>query len=389
MLKDFFLRYKHKSLGNKPTFDRIIFLVALSLLLISLVLISSASVHEAFVDTSDSAFYLKRQLINIAISLVVAFFTCMIATSWFKQYSFHLIFIILISLVLVLIVGREINHAKRWISLGFMNIQPAEFLKLFWILYFSGYASRKIEEVRNQLKGFIKPLAFLALISGLLLLQPDFGSLVVVTAITFGILFVAGARLLKYIVTVLCLSVVGGLLIWIQPYRMARVMSFLNPWEDEFGSGYQLTQSLIAFGRGGFTGQGLGNSVQKLGYLPESHTDFVTAILGEELGFVGMCVIILLEFIIVYKAISLSFSILRTGPIYQGFVSFGIGLWFCLQTVINIGAASGALPTKGLTLPLVSYGGSSLIVFCAAISILLRIDFEWRNKKIIWDKYEK
>ncbi len=172
---------------------------------------------------------------------------------------------------------------------------------------------------------------------------------------------------------------VGALLILTQPYRMARVTSFLDPWKDQFGSGYQLTQSLMAFGRGGLFGEGLGNSIQKLGYLPEAHTDFVTSILGEELGFVGVMAVIVLEFVIIVKAVLLAFRILDRAPAFQGFAAFGIGTWFCLQTVINIGAASGALPTKGLTLPLISYGGSSLIVSLAAIGILLRIDFEFRH----------
>ncbi|MBQ4246124.1 MAG: FtsW/RodA/SpoVE family cell cycle protein, partial [Succinivibrio sp.] len=186
----------------------------------------------------------------------------------------------------------------------------------------------------------------------------------------------------KYIVVGVIMGIICILLIKFSPYRARRVTSFLDPWSDEFGSGYQLTQSLMAYGRGGVTGEGLGNSYQKLGYLPEAHTDFVTAIFGEEFGFIGMCVLILLEFVIVYKAISLGFKILKEDAIYQGYVAVGIGAWIALQTFINIGAASGGLPTKGLTLPFISYGGSSLMVFCTAIGILLRIDYEWRNKVI-------
>ena len=236
--------------------------------------------------------------------------------------------------------------------------------------------------VRHMLSGFIKPLCFIGFIAGLLLMQPDFGSLVVVTAITFGILFVAGAGLLKYVSTLSLVALAGAIIIWVQPYRLARITAFLDPWQDRFRTGYQLTQSLMAFGRGGLTGEGIGNSIQKLGYLPEAHTDFVMSIMGEECGFIGVCFVILLEFIIVAKAIMLSAKILKQKVMFQGYVAFGIGMFFCLQTVINIGAASGGLPTKGLTLPLISYGGSSLIVCMWALAILLRIDYEWRTQKL-------
>ena len=205
----------------------------------------------------------------------------------------------------------------------------------------------------------------------------------VIVALTFGILFVAGAGFTLYILLFLGFALLLGLLVVIAPYRMARFMSFRDPWAYEFGSGYQLTQSLMAFGRGGLTGEGLGNSIQKLGYLPEAHTDFVTAILGEEFGFVGMCILILLELIIIIRALNLSFRILKRAPCFQGYVVFAIAEWFALQTFINIGVASALLPTKGLTLPLVSYGGSSLLISMMAIGILLRIDFEWRNRILV------
>lgn len=364
-------------------FDRSLLLVCVALMIISIVLISSASVQEAYNSTGDSYYYLKRQIVFFGAGIVCGLVVTAIPSQTWFNWSVPLLFISFFLLLLVLVIGREVNEATRWISLGPVNLQPAELLKLFWIIYFSSYTCRKIEMVRHEIAGFIKPMCFIATIALFLLLQPDFGSLVVVTAITFGILFVAGAGLLKYIVILAVVVVAGGIIIWIQPYRLARVTAFLDPWQDRFGSGYQLTQSLMAFGRGGLTGEGLGNSIQKLGYLPEAHTDFVTAILGEEMGFIGVCVVILLEFFIVAKAIRLSSRILRLGPTYQGYVAFGIGLMYCLQTVINIGAASGGLPTKGLTLPLISYGGSSLIVCMAALGILLRIDFEWRNRKLI------
>lgn len=372
----------NNKLSQIALFDRTIIFVSLILLLISIALIYSASVQEAFNKTGDAYFYVKRQTAFIVVAVTWGILMTSIPSKTWFDITLLLMGIVIILLIVVLIVGREINEAKRWISLGPVNLQPAEFLKLFWIIYFSSYISRKIDKVRNSTLGFVKPIIMLTGIAALLLLQPDFGSLVVVTAITLGILFVAGAGLLKYLILTLALSVLAGFLIWLQPYRVARVVSFLDPWQDQYGSGYQLTQSLMAFGRGGLTGEGVGNSIHKLGYLPEAHTDFVMSILGEELGFIGVCFVILLEFIIVFKAILLAIRILRKKVQFQGYVAFGIGTFFCLQTVINIAVASGALPTKGLTLPMVSYGGSSLIVCLWALAILLRIDFEYRTQKL-------
>ncbi len=366
-------------MGTKPTFDRGLLLCVLALLGISVVLINSASVMEAFTRFGDSAYYLKRQLVYVVLGLFVFIFCATIPTAQVQRFAMTLLLFSIALLILVLIVGREINEAKRWIELGFFNIQPAEILKLSWIIYLASYSSRKTEEIRKLTKGFLKPLFLIGFIAALLLAQPDFGSLVVVTSITFGILFVSGAGLTKFFLTGFIVALIGAALIVFQPYRWRRVMSFLDPWADEFGSGYQLTQSLMAFGRGGVHGEGIGNSIQKLGYLPEAHTDFVTAILGEELGFVGMLIVIALEFFIVFKAVRLSFALLRHAPSFAGYAAFGIGCWFALQTVINIGAATGALPTKGLTLPLVSYGGSSLMITMAALALLMRIDFEYRH----------
>lgn len=367
--------------GN-PGYDRILLITTVILLALGIVIISSASIMESTMKYGDSLYQTKRHLFGIGIALFCALIATMTPTAFWKKRSLVCLFFVLCLMILVLIVGREINGAKRWLNLGVMNLQPAEILKLIWILYFSDYVSRKIEAISKTIQGFLRPIVFLAIMTILLLLQPDMGSFFVLAVITFAIMFVAGVGLLKYIVVGVIMGIICMLLIKFSPYRARRVTSFLDPWSDEFGSGYQLTQSLMAYGRGGVTGEGLGNSYQKLGYLPEAHTDFVTAIFGEEFGFIGMCVLILLEFVIVYKAISLGFKILKEDAIYQGYVAVGIGAWIALQTFINIGAASGGLPTKGLTLPFISYGGSSLMVFCTAIGILLRIDYEWRNKVI-------
>ena len=370
-------------------YDRWLLLDMVVLLCIGVVMISSASIMESFMRYGDELYQMKKHLMTIVMALFCAVITVMIPTKTLNKFSLVGVMISLTLLILVLIVGREINEAKRWINLGFFNLQPAEVLKICWILYFSSYTTRKIDAVSNTLLGFLKPLVFIGIMAGLLLAQPDFGSTMVVASITFAILWVAGAGFIKYVFVLLVGMLAAYLVVIAQPYRLLRVTSFLDPWADQFGSGYQLTQSLMAFGRGGIFGQGLGNSIQKLGYLPEAHNDFVMAILGEEFGFIGVCVVLFLEMVIVFKALKLAFSILRHNALFQGYVAYGIGIWFFIQTVINIGVASGAFPTKGLTLPLISYGGSAMIVSMCACAILLRIDYEWRNRQFGFSKNEQ
>lgn len=363
-------------------FDRSLIFACMLLLLISIVLISSASVQEAYTSTGDQYFYLKRQVIFCGVGLVWFFLMVTIPSATWFNLSWYLMAVVGVLLIVVLLVGREINDAKRWLDLGPVNLQPAEFLKLFWILFFSRYTCRQIVKVRYQIRGFLIPMGMMTVVGTLLLLQPDFGSTVVIAAITMGILFVGGAGIIKYLCAALCLALAGGLLILVQPYRLSRVLSFLDPWQDRFDTGYQLTNSLMAFGQGGFWGEGLGHSVHKLGYLPEAHTDFVMAIMGEEFGFFGVSCVIFIEFFIVVKAVLIALRILRQRSQYQGYVAFGVAVMLCVQTVINIGAASGALPTKGLTLPFISYGGSSLVVCMWALALLVRIDYEWRSHKL-------
>ena len=359
-------------------YDRSLLLTALALMLIGMLMVSSASVMEAGIHQHDAWFFLKRHALSLLPALLILIICAAVPTTVQERASIAMMLTVIALLIAVLIVGRRINGATRWLNLGIFNLQPGELLKYCWIVYFASYTSRKLDEVRLFM-GFIKPLLFIGAISVLLLFQPDTGTLVVTALLTLGILWMAGARLLMYIGALGVIGLCVSIITIISPYRMERISSFLDPWQDEFGSGYQLTQSLMAFGRGGLTGQGLGNSIQKLGYLPEAHTDFIISILGEEFGFVGMCLVIALEFFLICRALALGFRILRRAPLWQGYCACGIALWFCMQTVINIGAASGLLPTKGLTLPFISFGGSSLLVCCAALGTLLRIDFEWRR----------
>ncbi|ART82888.1 cell division protein FtsW [Oceanisphaera profunda] len=360
-------------------YDRQLVILALSLMAIGLVIVSSASIAEGINVGNDPFHFVKRHGIFLVICLLLSVFMLQVPMERWQQFNTAFLLFSILLLVLVLIVGREINGSQRWLPLGLLNVQPAEIAKLALFTFLAGYLVRRQDEVRGKWRGFIKPLAVMGVISVLLLMQPDLGSVVVLFVTTLGMLFLAGARLSQF------LSLVGlgiGLLVFLivnAPYRMRRVTSFLNPWEDPFGSGYQLTQSLMAFGRGGWFGEGLGNSIQKLEYLPEAHTDFVFAILGEELGFTGVILVLLLQAWLAFKALHIGQKVLLGGRQYEGYLAMGIGIWFSFQTVVNVGAASGMLPTKGLTLPLVSYGGSSLLVISTAVAILLRIDFEWRR----------
>ncbi|MGN1280810.1 MAG: putative lipid II flippase FtsW [Succinivibrio sp.] len=374
---------KFTGAGHKGAkFDRLLLIVSFILICLGVMIISSASVMESIVKYDDPFYQTKRHIVSVVLSLFLAFICAAIPTDFWKKRALPLLFFCLVLMILVLIVGREINGAKRWLNLGILNIQPSEFLKLVWILYFSDYISRKIEAVSTTIKGFLKIAVPMVVLFILLFFQKDLGSIVVVFLISYSMVLVAGAGLIKYLIAFLVVLVLGFLAVLFTPYRVARVTSFLNPWEYEFSSAYQLTQSLMAFGRGGLFGEGLGNSYQKLGYLPEAHTDFITSIFGEEFGFIGMVVLISLEAVIVCRAFYLGIQILKKDAITQGYVAVGISMWICCQTFINVGSASGALPTKGLTLPLVSYGGSSLMAFSIAVAILLRIDYEWRNGKI-------
>jgi cell division protein FtsW len=365
--------------SNRP-YDKPLLLIVLLLMCIGMVIVASASIPEGIALSDDPFRFLKRQALYIFICLVLMAGIVNIPFSfWYKRQMFILI-LSLTALLSVLLIGTEVNGSVRWLRFGLINIQPSEFSKLAIVLFLASYLVRRQEEVVDTIKGFIKPLVVLSLFSILLLLQPDLGSTVVIVVVMMGMLFIADAKLVNFIAIIVSLLAVIVALVVMSPYRMARVVGFLDPWADPFGRSYQLTQSLMAFGRGGWFGQGLGNSVQKLEYLPEAHTDFIMAILAEELGFIGVSIVIILEFILVYRAFAIGKKALalKTPLVFAGYVAIGIAIWFFFQTAVNIGAASGIAPTKGLTLPLVSYGGSSLISIAIAVALLLRIDFETR-----------
>lgn len=363
-------------------YDRVLLWLTLSLIAIGLIMVTSASFPAAERLTGNPFHFMIRHGMYVGLGLVLLFTAIQIPVQWWYRGSGTLLLIAMGMLAMVLVIGHEVNGAKRWIKFGPLTLQVAEVAKLFFVVYMSSYLTRRVDQVQENLRGFIKPLIVLFFFAGLLLLQPDFGSLVVMSCIAVGMLFLAGARLWQFFAVLVAFALAITLLIVKEPYRMRRVVSFMDPWQDPFGSGYQLTQSLMAFGRGDWFGQGLGNSIQKLQYLPEAHTDFIMAVVGEELGFFGIVVVLVLSFVLVIRTMQLGRRALHAGHQYGGFIAYGIGIWFAFQSMVNIGAAAGLLPTKGLTLPLISYGGTSLLISCIAIGILLRVDYEVRVSQV-------
>ena len=355
----------------------------LSLLSIGLIMVYSASIviaGESAATKHQSLFYVIRHCIFLGIGFVCAITAFQIKIDFWKKIAPLLFFSSVIVLALVLIPGivKNVNGATRWISLGFFNIQPSELVKIFSVLYAASYVERKFENM-HELKIFLPILALIVLLGAVLLLEPDFGAFVVIISIFMGILFLGGFRAGPFFGVIAFLLVAFALLISSSPYRRARVFGFMDPWEDAFGKGYQLSHSLIAFGRGEISGVGLGASVEKLFYLPEAHTDFLMAVLAEELGLIGVCVVIFLFSLIVYRAFKIGWNCVLLNKVYESLVSMGIGIWLGIQAFFNMGVNMGLLPTKGLTLPLMSFGGSGIVVNCIGLAILLRIDWENRN----------
>lgn len=363
-------------------YDRALFWLFVILLLIGLVMVTSASIPIGTRLQNDPFYFAKRDVLYVAVSLVVFYIALKIPMEKWRDWQVPLFFIAILLLVLVAIpgIGKSINGARRWIPLGVMNFQPAEFAKLALICFLSGYFTRRYDEVRIRKLSAFKPFMVVGVLGALLLLQPDLGSTVVLFVITFGLLFIVGAHFLQFA----GLIALGGVLfVWLvltSAYRLKRFTGFMDPFKDPYGTGFQLSNSLMAFGRGEFFGEGLGNSIQKLEYLPEAHTDFVMAVLGEEFGFFGVMVMILLLLLLVLRAMKIGRESLQIEQRFKGFFAFGIGFWIFFQGFVNLGMAMGLLPTKGLTFPLVSYGGSSLVIMSISIAILLRIDHENRLK---------
>ncbi|QCI17045.1 cell division protein FtsW [Buchnera aphidicola (Aphis helianthi)] len=359
-------------------YDRLIVWLTLGLCITGLIMVVSTSIPIGQSLYKDPFFFAKREIFYFILTFLLSFLFLRIPIVFWNQYSNIILIFSVLLLIFVLLIGKSIHGSHRWISIGILHIQPAEICKISSFLYISNYLSRKIKEVHNNFWGFFKPMSIITMQSILLLVEPDLGTVVVLFLTSLSILFISGAKIKQFFLIIGVVILIVGFLILIKPYRINRIISFWNPWQDPFGNGYQLTQSLIALGRGHFFGQGLGNSIQKLNYLPEAHSDFIFSIIGEELGYIGCFLILLTIFIISFRAMYIGQKSLEKNQIFSGFLACSIGLWFSFQTLINIGAVTGILPTKGLTLPLISYGGSSLIINLIAICMLLRIDFELR-----------
>jgi cell division protein FtsW len=380
-LKDWVMGSRESDSSSMVLYDRTLLWLTLGLAVVGFVMVTSASMPIGQRLAEDPFLFAKRDALYLVLAFCLSLVTLRIPMVVWQRYSTAMLLLSMVLLLIVLVVGSSVNGASRWISLGPLRIQPAELSKLSLFCYLSSYLVRKVEEVRSNFWGFCKPMGVMVVLAVLLLAQPDLGTVVVLFITTLAMLFLAGAKMWQFLAIIGSGAFAVGLLVVAEPYRMRRVTSFWNPWADPFGSGYQLTQSLMAFGRGEFWGQGLGNSVQKLEYLPEAHTDFIFAILGEELGYIGVVLALLMIFFVAFRAMSIGRRALEIDQRFSGFLACSIGVWFSFQALVNVGAAAGMLPTKGLTLPLISYGGSSLIIMSTAIVLLLRIDYETRLTK--------
>jgi cell division protein FtsW len=360
--------------------DMTLVLLALALLLVGLVVISSASIEYAEWHFQNPWYHTQRHLVYLLAGITVAVACYCVRTQYWLATGWWWLFGALALLILVLIpgVGREVNGSQRWLPLGPFTLQPSEFAKLAVVIYLAGYMVRREHEVRHQWQGFLKPMAVLFATTLLLMIEPDFGATVIVAVTAFGMLFLAGVKVGHFMVV--GLGALGALLVLVvsEPYRVKRLTAYTDPWADPYNTGFQLTQSLIAFGRGEWLGVGLGNSVQKLFNLPEAHTDFVFSIWAEETGFVGAVAVIGLFAALIGKIMWAGRRAFLAENTFGAYICYGVALIFSGQAFVNMGVSSGLLPTKGLTLPFVSYGGTSLIVCCAMLGVVLRIDSDSR-----------
>jgi cell division protein FtsW len=369
----------------KPPLDRFLLLVAGILLAGGLVMLTSASISVAERTSGDPFFYLEKQLVAVAVGLVGLLIVIRIPTGIWERGGLLLAIVALSLLTVVLIpgFGHTVNGSTRWLNIGGVNlVQVSEPARLLMLLYIADYAVRRREELHKNFQGFLKPMLLVLLACGLLLAEPDFGAAVVMLVIALSVLFVAGGRLRHFLLLSVGMVAMLTMLALSSSYRLTRITSFLDPWSDPFDSGFQLTQSLIAIGSGEWFGLGLGESVQKLFYLPEAHTDFVFAVIAEEFGLLGSILVIVLFGALVWRALRIATESTMRERFFQAYVAFGFAIWQGFQALVNIGVNMGILPTKGLTLPLVSYGRSSLVITLIGLGLLFRIDLENRSHRV-------
>jgi cell division protein FtsW len=369
-------------------FDPLLLMACMSLLLIGYVMVASSTLHWE-VNKADNSLFdplmshpfrhpVFKQLIHIALGVILGGFIATVPLQAWEKMGAWLFIAGLVLLICVLVpgLGIQVNGSTRWLSIAGLRIQVSEMVKFFAVIYMAGYVTRHRQSIRQSAFGLIKPLLLFSVASLLLLMEPDFGSAVVILIIAMGIMFLAGARLSQFIMLLALVALLAMLLVYFEPYRMKRVTSFLNPWADPLDTGFQLVQALISFGRGEMLGVGLGSGIQKLFYLPEAHTDFLFSVVGEELGLIGVLAVIGLFSLLVWRTFEIAKAAERAGEEFSAFIAYGLGIWFGFQAFVNMGVNMGMLPTKGLTLPLMSFGGGSMIIMCCAVGLLFRVHSE-------------
>ena len=365
-------------LGGNPSVDLPLVAMLVALILVGLVMVSSTTLPYSESYSSPSLHYFWRQSFTAILGCFITFTVLAVPLRYLEAISTFLLFSHIILLILVIVpgVGHEVNGAHRWIKILGFSYQPSEWIKLITVIYIASYVVRHKEQIATDLKGFVKPFLILSIISSLLMIEPDFGSTVVLSATVLGMLFLAGVPLIRFLTWTFLVFLMLLTMALSAPYRLDRLLTFTNPWSDPLDGGWQLTQALIAFGNGEWFGVGLGNSVQKLFYLPEVHTDFVFAILGEELGVAGATTVILMFLFLIWRLFSIGGKALQSNKIFGAYTAYGVALLIGIQSFMNIGVNLGILPTKGLPLPFISYANNNLLVSCLAIGISLRVAYE-------------
>jgi cell division protein FtsW len=372
------VKHLKTSLDGRFHFDRLLVVTCLSLLLMGFVMVASASLHLGIKMSGDAFYYPLRQLMHMGFGLVLGVLIAATPMRVWERWGGVLFLVGLLLLVIVLIpgLGITVNGSTRWLSVAGIRIQVSEVIKFFSVIYMAGYVTRHQDTVQQSAFGLLNPLILFSIACVLLLLEPDFGSAVVILMTAMGVMFLAGARLSQFIVLLGSVAVLMVLLVYFSPYRLKRVTSFMDPWADPLDSGFQLTQALISFGRGEWWGVGLGSGVQKLFYLPEAHTDFIFSVIAEELGLLGVITVIALFALLIWRIFAIGAAAEQSGQRFWAFIAYGLGIWFGFQSFVNMGVNMGLLPTKGLTLPLISYGGGSMMIMCCAVALLFRVNSE-------------
>jgi len=368
---------------NSFHLDYFLLFICTCLLVMGFIIVTSSSLHLGEKMAGNNLYYPIKQLIHIALGLCVAVSVAFIPLRLWEQAGAWLFIVGLALLVIVLIpgVGVKVKGSIRWMAIGGLRVQVSEIVKFISVIYMAGYVTRHQEYVQQSTYGLVKPLLLFSIACFLLLLEPDFGSAVVILVIAMGVMYLSGARLWQFLILIAIVAVLAMLLVYFSPYRWARVTGFIDPWADEQNTGFQLVQALISFGRGEIFGVGLGSGIQKLFYLPEAHTDFLFSVLAEEIGLIGVLSTIVLFSLLLWHSFALAIRAEQVGETFAAFIAYGLGIWFGFQAFVNMGVNMGILPTKGLTLPLMSYGGGSMIVMCAAMALLFRVYSEVKEKE--------